>query len=115
MFYGGSQFYFTLFEDVEVEAEVVLRWLKKIGPDNAASLRDIALVYSRKKDLKCMERELIPEMSRAGVKATVKLVRLRHPFCRCARCVLAALYEEDGEEEVEQVEQATFEWPDDVF
>ncbi|KAF2165410.1 hypothetical protein M409DRAFT_24260 [Zasmidium cellare ATCC 36951] len=102
IFYGAPQFYFTLFDrDPADGAAVVVKWLKGIGRANAARLRSLAIVFTRKQTGNYIKKDLTAGMSEAGVDIAgevVRHVRLRHPFCRCGWCVVEALRKDGGEE-----------------
>ncbi|KAK4503187.1 hypothetical protein PRZ48_006615 [Zasmidium cellare] len=68
MFYGDRQFYFTMFSSSSTQdGEAVLKWLKTIGPSNAALLRNVAVVYARKQTGSYIKRELLAKMGELGV------------------------------------------------
>ena len=96
IFYGSHCFMFTLF-DRNTESASIFKWVRNIGKDSAALLREVKIVVRTKRDGKYVENELKPALKKLGLNAhggtDAKVVKLRFPFCYCETCVRTALRE----------------------
>lgn len=95
IFYGNHSFLFTLF-DREVDGASILKWVRKIGEENAGMLRTVKIVVRNKDDQKYAENELIRLLKKQGLKTEerdVTILKLPSPYCYCELCVRELLGE----------------------
>lgn len=100
MFYGKHIFVFIVFE-VERDCDSILRWLSRIGMENAEMLRKVVVLYKKKKVVRYFEKELRPEMAKLGARVgdgAVQLMRMKYPYCECEGCVMKVLVDRGGED-----------------
>lgn len=91
IFYSAQAFLFTLF-DRKIDSISILEWLRTIGKQNASFIRDIKIVYRKKKDRQYIMKTMLPIMKRYGVSTEAKegvlmAMRLVYPFCYCERYI----------------------------
>lgn len=97
IYYASYEFFGTMFEPSRDRAGI-MKWLKAIGPDNAAQITSLRIVYSRKQYLRFMKQKMIGKMREMGLRVddgVVEAVRLKAPYCRCEWCVMQTLREKN--------------------
>lgn len=99
MFYGSYKFLFTLF-DTKIDTASICKWMRTIGKNNTALLREVVVVVRSKAGLKFAENQHKPILKRLGLRtedtAEWKVIKLEHPFCYCESCIREAVKMDAG-------------------
>jgi hypothetical protein len=91
IFYGNHHFFFTYFAP-ECDEVSILGYLKTIGLESASLMTELTIVYRSRDDWRYIEKKLVPEMKKLGIKEDVVVLRkLEYPYCNCERCIVRVL------------------------
>jgi hypothetical protein len=86
IYYGTHSIVMLMLSHDASDQGRILNWLDAIGPQNAARVNSVYIVYSRKRELHEMEKNLLIEMKRRGVRTSpadhgvVTMIKLGHPY-----------------------------------